>query len=61
MKHLCVFCGSNLGTRQIYADTARALGTEMTRRGIGLVYGGGNVGLMGVVADAVLDVMGYFE
>ena len=55
MKHLCVFCGSNKGTRQIYADTARALGTEMARRGIGLVYGGGNVGLMGVIADAILD------
>jgi uncharacterized protein (TIGR00730 family) len=58
MQRLCVFCGSSIGTREIYRDAARALGTEMARRGIGLVYGGGNVGLMGVIADAILDARG---
>lgn len=47
-----------MGTREVYRDAARALGTELARRGIGLVYGGSNVGLMGVVADAVLDADG---
>jgi uncharacterized protein (TIGR00730 family) len=52
---LCVYCGSNVGTSDAYVASARNLGTAMARRGIGLVYGGGNVGLMGAVADAVLD------
>ncbi len=47
-----------MGTREIYRDAARALGSEMARRGIGLVYGGSNIGLMGIVADAVLDAGG---
>jgi uncharacterized protein (TIGR00730 family) len=51
---LCVYCGSSSGKHPEYAEQARAFGTEMARRGITLVYGGGNVGLMGVVADAVL-------
>jgi uncharacterized protein (TIGR00730 family) len=55
MKRLCVFCGSSSGTRDAYRDAARGLGKELARRGIGLVYGGGNVGLMGVIADAVLQ------
>ena len=54
MKRICVFCGSSIGTRPVYADAARALGVEIARRGLGLVYGGAQVGLMGVVADAVL-------
>ncbi len=58
MKRLCVFCGSNLGARAAYRDAARALGKEMTRRGIGLVFGGSNIGLMGVIADTVLDAGG---
>lgn len=58
MNHLCVFCGSKAGKRQNYTTIARALGTEMARRGIGLVYGGGSVGLMGVIADAILDADG---
>jgi len=49
---ICVFLGSNAGRLPIYADTARALGTLMAKRGIGLVYGGGTVGLMGILADA---------
>jgi uncharacterized protein (TIGR00730 family) len=52
MTRLCVFCGSAAGARAEYAAAARALGTALGRRGIGLVYGGGSVGLMGVLADA---------
>jgi hypothetical protein len=51
---LCVFCGSALGARPEYADAARVVGTEIGRRGWTLVYGGGCVGLMGVLADAAL-------
>lgn len=58
MKRLCVFCGSNSGAREIYRETARALGNELARRGIGLVYGGSNIGLMGALADAVLGAGG---
>ena len=54
LTSLCVYCGSSNGKHPEYAEQARAFGTEMARRGITLVYGGGNVGLMGVVADAVL-------
>ena len=54
MKTLCVYCGSNAGNDPAYADMARALGARMAKDGIALVYGGGNVGLMGIVADAVL-------
>ncbi|MEQ1884843.1 MAG: TIGR00730 family Rossman fold protein [Bryobacteraceae bacterium] len=58
MKNICVFCGSNTGVRQAYADTTVALGRALAAGGIGLVYGGGNVGLMGVLADAVLAAGG---
>ena len=51
---LCVFCGSSPGRSPSYTAAARRLGALLAERGIGLVYGGGNVGLMGVVADAVL-------
>ena len=54
MKTLCVYCGSNAGSDRAYAALARDLGTRLARDGIALVYGGGNVGLMGIVADAVL-------
>lgn len=54
MKRLCVFCGSSVGARPAYATAARALGAELAGRGWGLVYGGGSVGLMGVLADAAL-------
>ncbi|HEX8672942.1 MAG TPA: TIGR00730 family Rossman fold protein [Longimicrobium sp.] len=54
MKRVCVFCGSSPGTRPVYAEAARAMGRLLAERGIGLVYGGGKVGLMGEVADAVL-------
>ncbi len=62
MKRVCVFCGSNPGRRSVYADAAGALGKELIKRGIGLVYGAGNIGLMSVVAETVLvgkgDVIG---
>ena len=51
LRRLCVFCGSSLGATPDYADAARALAGELAVRGIGLVYGGAHVGLMGVVAD----------
>jgi uncharacterized protein (TIGR00730 family) len=51
---MCVFCGSSMGHHPAYADTARALGRELVGRGLGLVYGGGSVGLMGSLADTVL-------
>ena len=54
MKRLCVFCGSSAGGRPEYAAAARELGALLARHGLGLVYGGGHVGLMGVLADAVL-------
>jgi uncharacterized protein (TIGR00730 family) len=54
MKRLCVFCGSSVGNSVVYADVARQLGTLLATRGIGLIFGGGHIGLMGVLADAVL-------
>jgi len=54
VRRLCVFTGSSVGTRPAYAASARALAAAMLARGIGLVYGGGSIGLMGVLADAVL-------
>ena len=54
MTRVCVFCGSNAGTRPAYTEAARALGAELVSRGLGLVYGGASVGLMGVLADTVL-------
>ncbi len=55
---ICVFCGSRTGSDPAYENAARTLGRMMAERGIRLVYGGGHVGLMGVVADAVLDAGG---
>lgn len=54
LSSVCVFCGSKVGARPAYADLARRLGEALARRGLGLVYGGGKIGLMGVLADAVL-------
>jgi hypothetical protein len=54
VKRICVFCGSAIGRRAVYADAARAMATALLDRGLGLVYGGGSVGLMGTLADAVL-------
>jgi uncharacterized protein (TIGR00730 family) len=58
MKRICVFCGSSAGVRPEYADAARATGLALAERGIGLVYGGGRVGLMGIVADTVMRAGG---
>src|SRR6266436_1590423 len=55
MKQICVFCGSGLGVVPAYNQAAHELGVTLAGRGLGLVYGGGRVGLMGVVADAVLQ------
>lgn len=55
MKSICVYCGSNAGNKPAYAERARALGARIAAEGQQLVYGGGNVGLMGIVADAVLE------
>ncbi|MGB7989252.1 MAG: TIGR00730 family Rossman fold protein [Candidatus Methylophosphatis roskildensis] len=58
MRRICVFCGSQVGGQPLYATAATAVGTLLALRGIGLVYGGGKVGLMGVVADAALAAGG---
>ena len=54
IKSLCVFCGSSMGSKAIYADTARRLGYFLLQKNITLVYGGANVGLMGILADTML-------
>ena len=58
MRRICVFCSSSPGNRPEYRAAAEELGAELVRRNMGLVYGGGNVGLMGVLADAVLRAGG---
>ena len=58
MKRICVFCASSPGANPRFAEMARTLGTMLATSGLGLVYGGGNVGLMGVVADAALAAGG---
>ena len=57
-QRICVFCGSNMGISKAYRDAAVALGRLLAERHIELVYGGGNIGLMGVLADTVLDAGG---
>ena len=58
IRRVCVFCGSNTGSDPAYVEAAQALGQLFARKGIALVYGGGSVGLMGVLADAVLAAGG---
>jgi len=55
---ICVFCGSSPGLKPEYLQAAHALGTEIARRGFGLVYGGASIGLMGEVANAALNAGG---
>lgn len=55
MQRICVFCGSSPGVKQEYAVGARELGLVLAKQSIDLVYGGGHVGLMGIVADAALS------
>jgi uncharacterized protein (TIGR00730 family) len=59
MANLCVFCGSRAGNDPSYAEAARRLGAGIAARGWGLVYGGGHVGLMGVLADAARQAGGH--
>ncbi len=58
MKRICVFCGSSKGVRAEYALAAKALAQAFLKRDIGLVYGGSNIGLMGIIADAMLAAGG---
>jgi uncharacterized protein (TIGR00730 family) len=58
VQAVCVFCGSRVGSRPIYSEAARRLGTVVAERGLRLVYGGGKVGLMGLLADAALAAGG---
>jgi len=58
MKAVCVYCGSSMGARSAYSERAALLGTRLAREGLSLVYGGGNVGLMGIAADAALAAGG---
>jgi len=58
MKRIAVFCGSSIGFNNQYADAANDLGIYMAKNNIGLVYGGGKIGMMGVLADAVLKHKG---
>lgn len=58
LRRICVFCGANPGYREAYGRAARSLGSLLVRRGLGLVYGGGGIGLMGTVSSAVLTAGG---
>jgi len=58
LNRICVFCGSSVGARPRYAAAARELGRTLASRGLGIVFGGGKVGLMGVLADAALAAGG---
>ena len=58
MRSICVYCGSSPGSSPLYAEAAAALGTHLAREGIRLVYGGGQVGLMGVLATAAVEAGG---
>lgn len=59
LKRVCVYCGANLGNDPAFAKTAKDLGHLLAEKNIELVYGGGKVGLMGVLADAVLENGGH--
>lgn len=59
MKSILVYCGSNIGNNHIYKDSAIALGKEMAKRDIKLIYGGGNRGLMGEISRTVMESGGY--
>ena len=58
MRRICIYAGSNPGTDPAYADATRGLAALLAERGIGIVYGGGKVGLMGVTADTMLAAGG---
>lgn len=58
VRNICVYCGSGVGSKPAYAESARTLGKSLAQAGIGLVYGGGSLGLMGEVARATLQAGG---
>jgi len=58
LQRLCVFCGSRVGGNPLFIERTRTLAQAMVKRGIGLVFGAGHIGLMGVLADAVLEAGG---
>src|SRR5688572_9396243 len=58
MKRVCVFCGSAVGHRPVHADSARRLGSLLASRGLEMIFGAGHIGLMGVLADAMLAAGG---
>jgi hypothetical protein len=58
MKRICVFCGSNAGHKPVYREAAESLGRLLAERGVEIVYGAGNIGLMGALADACLAAGG---
>lgn len=58
MRSICVYCGANRGRRKEYAEAARATAQALVHQGIRLVYGGGSIGLMGILADAALEAGG---
>jgi len=58
MPYICVFCGSSSGFNSEYATMAKRLGRTLVQQGFGLVYGGGNIGLMGILASTVLEAGG---
>lgn len=59
IRRICVFCGASTGNNPVYKEAAVAIGKVLAKRGIDLVYGGGNKGLMGLVADATIDSGGH--
>ena len=59
LRRLCVFCGSSVGGSRVYAEGAAALGRALVAANVGLVYGGGSIGLMGVLADTMLAAGGH--
>ena len=59
IKSICVYCGSGRGAKPVYAEAAKTLGRSMAEQGIGLVYGGASVGLMGDIARATLEAGGH--
>ena len=58
LKTICVYCGSGVGTNPAHAEAAKILGRAMAEAGVGLIYGGGSIGLMGIIARATLDAGG---
>ena len=55
MKSVCVYCGSSSGARPLYVEAARAFGRALVEHDLALIYGGGKVGLMGTIADTVME------